>query len=294
MTLALNQGESAAKGLRRLLRRELKKTEEASSVAPADADVHDLRKRCKKMRSLLRLLRERVGERRYRDENARLRDASRPLSEVRDAKILADTLDKLIGPERTSFASARRMLLANQNAVREQVLEQRRALPAVSEEMTALKKRMRDWPRRASGWRSMRRGLRRLYRQGRRALAEVNADRSVENLHEWRKQVKYLWQSLRVLEHAWDNALGPLAEEYHRLGQLLGDDHDLVVLSDRARREVESFGGVEVVRQLTQLIDQRRRELQDELFERGRRLYGEPPAAFIDRLSALWRVWRSE
>jgi hypothetical protein len=153
---------------------------------------------------------------------------------------------------------------------------------------------VRDWQRNASGWRSLRQGLRHLYRQGRRALAEVNANRSVENLHEWRKQAKYLWQSLRVLEHTWDNALGPLAEEYHRLGQLLGEDHDLAVLQERADREVENFGGVEVLRRLRPVVDRRREELQEEALELGNRLYRETPAAFIDRLSALWRVWRSE
>jgi hypothetical protein len=47
------------------------------------------------------------------------------LSEVRDAKILVETLDKLVerDPDRAALGLARTALLANQRMVREQVLE---------------------------------------------------------------------------------------------------------------------------------------------------------------------------
>ena len=64
-----------------------------------DADeveaIHEARKDLKKLRSTLRLVRPVVGEEVYQRENERYRDASRRLSETRDAQVLAETIDSL-------------------------------------------------------------------------------------------------------------------------------------------------------------------------------------------------------
>jgi len=61
-----------------------------------DDAVHSARKALKCARATLRLLRGVIGEGRYATENGRLRNAARPLSRVRDAKILLDTARKLL------------------------------------------------------------------------------------------------------------------------------------------------------------------------------------------------------
>src|SRR4051794_31867359 len=89
--------EPGAADVGRILRKQVGKALEALNTdGPlADEVVHDARKRLKKARALLRLLREALGPRIYRRENACLRDAGRPLTEVRDAKVLVDTFDEL-------------------------------------------------------------------------------------------------------------------------------------------------------------------------------------------------------
>src|SRR5258708_16068593 len=61
----------------------------------SDRRIHDIRTRLKHCRALLRLLRKSLGEDTYRRENARLRDAARPLVAVRDAAVLVQALDDL-------------------------------------------------------------------------------------------------------------------------------------------------------------------------------------------------------
>src|SRR5687768_5896640 len=80
-----------------------------------DEQVHTARKQLKRARANLRLLRGAVGGAVYTRENAALRDAARPLSGVRDAKVLIETADALIdatppGPRRTLLLKARRAL----------------------------------------------------------------------------------------------------------------------------------------------------------------------------------------
>src|SRR5436305_14370843 len=74
-----------------------------------DERIHTARKHLKRARANLRLLRNTVREAAYTRENTALRDAARPLSSVRDAKVLVETLDALL--DRTTSAPRRMLLL---------------------------------------------------------------------------------------------------------------------------------------------------------------------------------------
>ena len=59
-------------------------------------------------------------------------------------------------------------------------------------------------------------GVKRVYRQGRKAFDQVKAEATVENLHEWRKQVKYLRHQLELLAPTWPKVVGELAKPGRR------------------------------------------------------------------------------
>ena len=56
------------------------------SASISDERAHDARKQLKQARAVLRLLRAELGDTVYRRENRVLRDASRTISPLRDAK----------------------------------------------------------------------------------------------------------------------------------------------------------------------------------------------------------------
>src|SRR5262245_11848944 len=88
-------------GVRRFIRAETRKAlksiggegSRSSGRGPSDEKVHDTRKRLKRARAAVRLARPALGDRAWRRENESLRDAGRPLSAIRDSRILIDTLD---------------------------------------------------------------------------------------------------------------------------------------------------------------------------------------------------------
>jgi CHAD domain-containing protein len=102
MASRLKRSESGLAGVRRMLRQETKRALRAidSGRAPRGEAIHDARKRLKKARAALRLARAALPGDEYRRENDTLRDAARPLSEVRDAEVLIDTLDGLARRQR--------------------------------------------------------------------------------------------------------------------------------------------------------------------------------------------------
>ena len=94
----LHDHEKPGEGIRRVARGRIDSAvEHLRNDAGADVAeaVHDTRKDMKKLRSLLRLVRDELGPERYRAENGRYRDAARLLSGARDAEVKLATLAAL-------------------------------------------------------------------------------------------------------------------------------------------------------------------------------------------------------
>ena len=96
--------------------------------------------------------------------------------------------------------------------------------------------RAQAWRLDADGWDCIATGLRATYRRARRALRRARTDRATDDLHEWRKQTKYLWHQLQILTPLATGPVGELADEFHHLADYLGDEHDLAVLRPRDSR----------------------------------------------------------
>jgi CHAD domain-containing protein len=298
MAFRLKDGESVRKGIRRLARRQVDGALDGlRSGGARDEVVHDARKRFKRVRSVLRLVRDEVGEKVYRRENTCLRDAGRPLTEVRDAKVLLEALDKLAEHfadqvATGAFDDVRKGLQAHRKAVRKRVLKEEDAVAAVSEAVGGVRDRLRGWDIGRKGWPALRRGLKRVYRQGYRAADAALTDPTTENLHEWRKQAKYLWHQLQILEPLWPGVMDELGNQLHQLTQLLGDEHDLAVLRETTAAGPDAFGGDSALEVLSALIDRRREELREEASLLGRRLYCDRPRVFTARMKSYWKAWK--
>jgi CHAD domain-containing protein len=299
MAFRLKPDESVNKGIKRLARREVDRAlgELKLPRASRDDTIHDARKRFKKVRALLRLVRDDLGEKVYQRENTFFRDAARPLTEVRDARVLIESLDKLTDhfAEQVSmdaFAAVRKGLQAHRREVRQRVLQDEDSVTTVTATVDAARDRIRDWKMNGKGWSALQSGLKQVYKQGRRAFAAAVDDPTVETLHEWRKQAKYLWHLLQVLEAAWPAILAELANQTHELTQMLGDDHDLAVLREQVTADPDKFVGDSTLETLLALIDRRRDELQQAALPLGRRLYSDRPSAFTDRIQSYWSAWR--
>jgi CHAD domain-containing protein len=254
--------------------------------------IHEARKDLKKIRSLLRLVRDGLGKKAYRRENCRYRDAARLLSGARDAEIRVRTLELLerrFGPElaATEVAALRKRLEGERprGADAGQLDRLDRAAAAIAEGRTLIG----DWPLGDGGdWELLEPGLRRSYRRGRKAMKRVREDPGDESAHEWRKRVKDLWYHLRLLRDADPEELGPAAEQVHELSDLLGDHHDLSVLAEWIRESDRSA----TAGPLLDAISRRQAELLESALELGARLYAEKPRRFSGRLEACWRQWR--
>ena len=294
----LKRKEDAADGLRRIARGRAEKAVERLHGAEKDEAaeaIHGARKDLKKLRSVLRLLRDELGRKRFRAENRRYRDAGRLLSASRDAEVQLEPLRELERGAGDAFpagaslawyealeADRERIAGAADGDAAEKVEAAAAAIEAGSETIS-------DWPIGSGSWRLIEPGLGRCYGDGRKALARVRAEGSAENVHELRKRGKDLWYQLRLLHDAWPGLLEPTAEEAHQLADLLGDHHDLVVLAE----DLEARAGVVTSpTDFEKLIAARQEQLLGAALALGERLYAEKPKHFRRRLHGYWRAWR--
>jgi CHAD domain-containing protein len=265
-----------------------------------DADpeqaVHAARKAIKKERSLLRLARGSIGDRRRRRENDALRQAARTLSAARDAEALLATLDDLseryVGqlPEHT-FTAVRAPFERRRDAQRERLGSSDLTTRAAAD-LSAVRARIDDWKLTGGGWSALEAGLRRSYRDGRTAFGAVQDQRSGADWHQWRKRVKDLWYHERLLSAVAGPACAGQAKDAHRLADLLGDDHDLVVLRQAVTGEAShTAADLDAV---VALIDHHQQELRRQALQLGARVYAEKPKLFVRRMRAMWRAGRGQ
>ena len=256
------------------------------SREPSDKQIHSARKELKRARADLRLLRHTVGQTAYARENAALRDAARPLSGVRDAAVLRETVDTLI---KTVRGGARRRLLLNIRNTLERARREARAelrmLHVVKESVARLiaaAARIRGWLFEQPHTASVYRGLQRTYKQGRTAFMTACAEPTNENFHEWRKQVKYLGQSMEVWKAQDATGVKKLVKRADMLADLLGDDHDLAVFEER----LEQLYSPHPIRPaITRDIAGRRVDLRKKALKKGRQLFNAKPRSFVRRIA---------
>jgi CHAD domain-containing protein len=297
MPTELRWDEWATQGVRRIAQHEIAaalKTLDRRAVS--NQSVHAARKAIKKARAALRLLRDAIGDRTYRRENTALRNASRPLSADRDAQTLIDTLDMLVKYYGTRASTLplqkfRHSLRRNRSDVQRRLLKQADGLKSSRDALGATHERAARWSVGRHGWSVLGAGLKRVYSAGRRAFDRALSERSVEHLHEWRKQVKYLWNQLQIFEPMSPKYIGELTNRTHALAENLGDDHDLAHL--RATVLASSNASLSSTTQSTliALIDRSRVRLEVKVLVLGRRLYRDPPIVFMARFRSYWRGW---
>ena len=281
--------------------------------------VHEVRKALKRLRALVRALRDELGARAFARENDALRHIAGRLAGARDSEVMLATLQALIArhpgklERRAGVAELQRHLEAERVRMERQTLGDHAMRAEVLTDLRALRARVSDWRLRERGGSALvEPGLRRIYRQGRvryRRVARGKGER-VRTMHEWRKRVKDLRYVAEMLQRSEPAAKGRRGRRRRRkraandaawlrrvarladgLGEMLGEDHDLALLAELVRACGKGSGvriGRRTRKLLLKLIQQRRRELRKRSLRAGKRLFRRRPKRFVARVRAAY------
>lgn len=211
--------------------------------------VHETRKSLKRIRSLLRAVRDGLGEPRWRDENAALRLIAGKLSGLRDRDVVRQTMADLVAGGQADLAEAmvwfgKRL---EQERGRRATALGKAASATVNKSVEALSKARERLSRidvEGTLPEVLALGFERCQRVARGALARLELDPSEENLHELRKSVQTYQRQHALAQAVWPEVQAVRVVTARTCAQMLGQAQDLSVLSGmvkahrgRARRD---------------------------------------------------------
>jgi CHAD domain-containing protein len=253
--------------------------------------IHHARRDCKKLRGLLRLIRCGLGEA-FKEQDRWLRDTARELSELRDAQTVFDAYVALVGARHASKrwkdADPVFLLLKRRRRKRgrnKRLVDQR--LKVVCGRLTVAESFIGEWSLEKTGFRLFESGLVDTYRRAARAMKLARESGSANGYHDWRKQVKYHGHHCQLLVNVWPEIMSARASEVERLGSLLGDEHDLTVLSQTLRELLEKEGS-DHLRQAIAWAGESQDELRRVVHPLGSRLFAEKAKRFSGRCGKYW------
>lgn len=269
-----------------------------------DGAIHEARKAMKRLRAVLRMVRPEIGDQIYRYENRILRDAARMISPVRDAAVMVDSVGSLAARFEGSlpvdvFDDLSERLDRRALAIRRRVLDEGAAADSVVATLRSARTRFAGWPvdRSAEGvygsaigdrFEAVGVGVGQTYRRGRDEMHTAFETPAAHTFHRWRKRVKYLRHQLEILHPLWPEVVGGTAMSLDRLGDVLGEEHDLAELLSLLSVQPGLCPDPVERSLLAALAQHRRVELQTAARVLGTRIYAEKPKAFARRLGAYW------
>lgn len=300
MAYRLMKEEPVGDGVIRVTREQIDKAIaeiETPDLSPHET-VHQVRKRCKKIRGLIRLVRPALGKT-YDHENAWYRDAAAALSDTRDAQSVIAAYDQLVSHfgdqiDEGAFVPIRAELVRRRERITEDSTALEEKIDVFGARMREGRQRTDSWELDETGFDAVAGGLLKTYDRARRAMRDAYDDDTPESFHEWRKRVKYHWYHTRLLLSSWSPVLKGRRSEAKRLADLLGNDHDLAVLRQKLVEQPEGFGEVEHVTAFVGLIGRRQAELRVAAQPVGRRLFAEKAKRFGKRFEEYWDAWQRE
>ncbi|UII30588.1 CHAD domain-containing protein [Fulvivirga ulvae] len=295
MSLQLKRSEDFSKGIVRMIDEEIAKAHDMLKGNPAQnrhETIHELRKIFKELRAIFRLIRDEIGEHEFKQENIFYRDLGRQVSEIRDRTAVIETVEQLRAQYGDEFNGHVFKPLIDYQLHERQKLEDeyiKNDVPGYLQSQLHNKlKEQRSWTLSVKAFDQIAPSLKRVYKRGLNSLKIAMISQATEDLHEWRKRVKYLRYQIDTLSRIWPGILGSLEDELHDLSDLLGFDHDLSIIQKQISDMLVVFEDPVDKALVVTIIEHYRSQMQKHAFIKGQNCYYEKPSVFIDRIHAYW------
>jgi len=295
MDYGLRPDEPLAAGVRRVACTQIDRAiGELTSARDPHRSVHEARKCMKRVRALLHLIRPAIGEKTFKKEDKRIRDMGRRLSGPRDCQAIIETVAKLENGSGPAWdISATQTLKAKLYSERRKAERElyRHTIEEAVSELVETREHYRHMKLKGGRGR-IGDGLQRCYRRARHDFMRAYEQKRAEDFHEWRKSAQRHWRQMQLLCRAWPEAMEARISAARELSRLLGDDHDLAVLTERVTAQKKSLGEDWDTDAFLSACTTRQDELRHSARDLGKFLFVERPSNFRQRMDAYWKAAR--
>ena len=257
-----------------------------------DEKIHQLRKRCKRLRGLIRLVRPQLRSR-FQVENKFYRDLAKEFTSIRDSQALLESLDRLLEyfSEQFSYQPIYDLLNKHKARLLKNDLTLNERLNVVTEKVYIARTRIYSWKIKRDGFTAIKNGLKKTYTDGRNAMFEAYSCLNTTSFHEWRKHVKYHMFHLLLINRIKKKSIMKRYHDLYILSEYLGEYHDLANLSNFIHNNTENFHDQDMIDSITELIERRHSELREIAKPISAKLYAKKPKKLITELEKYWNSW---
>lgn len=193
--------------------------------------THELRKSMKRLRALLKLMRNAMRRRQWRALDRELRDIARSLSGKRDSDVRAAMIAGLMtGADPPLRKALKKLAIASDSSrISPRPVVQSRPASGMPHRLGAISNKFAKLaltrPETA-----LESGLARCYRKVNEARHAAEDEPSDDAFHELRKAIQVHYRQLQLVQSVAPIALKPRIKATRDLGQTLGREHDLAML----------------------------------------------------------------
>ena len=300
MAFKFKRTESIGDGIRRIAAEQLDRAIASVTAVGADMNVvvHGVRRRCKRVRAVVRLARNSLA--RSSEHEAWLRDTAALLSRARDAAVLPKThavVAANVGEGIDDYAAARVLesLQAQFRAETELPLDTWGAtVETVRSRLVKARCSVDGWRIDGEGFDAIGTGLQATYSRARNAMRKARRSSSTADCHRWRKGVKYHGFHVQLIRGVWPCAMQARLSAAEELGDLLGRIHDLAVYRAAIDGAMSDDAAASQLRPFRNAADRLGTDLLLRCWPLGQRLFVLTPKTFAEEQETYWRAWRAE
>jgi CHAD domain-containing protein len=293
VTLKIRSRENYSDGIKRILTGLNKDAARlVVSKSRVHISVHEVRTHIKKIRGILKLIRDEIGDEQYRILNDYYRHLGLEVAPVRDdtsqvelllkmsKEIKSVALKKSIGKAMKKIRNKRKDHFSEfyskgkDQSIRQKFLDQVDVVQQLN---------IKGDPDLV-----IRKSLKRTYINARNSMHASFKSNTNEDFHNWRKQVKYLTYHMMLLRKAWSPYFESYSDELSRLGTLLGEIHDLFLFRYHLKEGALSGLDKNLKTGLQRKIYKTHKILFKKVHPLGMKIFGESATRFTNLLYVFW------
>lgn len=264
-------------------------------IKKADNAVHQSRKSIKRIRALLKMIRDETGYSFYYRENTFFRDLARKMSTARDFTVLLETLNHIEKKHKGKLNESEVEILRDQITSRmkaqiQPLKSSKAGFSGMASEMDHALERIHTTLRLRDGFGSVGLGIRRIYRRARNYLSELDSEPCMETLHEYRKNCRYLQYQMELIQPIFPDLLKAYAASLDRHAETLGKVRDFQRFEVYIQNETAEVVGGSGKETILNAARQLRLRATEEAFRNADLLFAEKPRVFIERIHLYWNI----
>ena len=265
-----------------------------------DLGILQARQSFSRINTLLALLQEAFGEKKFAKTVQRFLLAQEELTELRNFDSLQETLDVLKSSYRRQNlhagveAAMAHLMIWQELAKKEWKEQEEDQRPTV---VTQLEKALDKFslPKKsADDFLLIRSDLEEQYKACKKAFKTSQKKKKNRYQRELLAEVTTLVLQLQLVKNCWPEMMNPMIAEFHRLTSLLKHSLNLALLKDHIEGERLIPGRVRGKADVLNGISELRDQLQTKSISVGERIFYPSDKEFLQPISHYWNLWRQE